>query len=41
MEFRDIVKGMTKEEIEEMIRYYKDLNKKETLNEMENIKERK
>lgn len=41
MEFRDIVKGMTKEEIEEMVRYYKDLNKKETLNEVENIKERK
>lgn len=41
MEFRDIVKGMTKEEIEEMVRYYKDLNKKETLNEVENSKERK
>ena len=41
MEFRDIVKGMTKEEIEEMVRYYKELNKKETLNEVENIKERK
>ena len=41
MEFRDIVKGMTKEEIEEMVRYYKDLNKKETLNEVENGKERK
>ena len=38
MEFKDIVKGMTKEEIEEMVRH---LNKKETLNEVENIKERK
>lgn len=38
MEFKDIVKGMTKEEIEEMVRYF---NKEETLNEVENIKERK
>lgn len=38
MEFKDIVKGMTKEEIEEMVRYF---NNKETLNEVENIKERK